>query len=584
MNFKRRSFFGFLSLMLVLIFVLSACGSKYDENGNPINKNIAPKGDINSASVQDYKAIYKDDDETSVVTMYLTVSKGNRIDKTDHTWAEINSHSTFYYDELGINRYLVEGMLQVGDESGPLTGQFGYGEFAPNSTVEIRGGKSSRSAQKSYKISIKNNEGMWRGQTTIALNKHVYDSVRFRNKLSYDIIKTIPNMFAARTQFVHLYVKDLTTGDRGAKFSDYGLYTQVEQVNKKYLRNHGLDENGHLYKANMFDFARYPEDLKLIGDDTYKFESFEARLETKGSSDHSKLLAVLDEINNPETPIKDIFEKHFDIENYFSWLAFQILSGNVNTVDQNYYLYSPQSGNKWFFIPWDNDGAWKFEENVMFEGVKGYNYQFGITNYWASPLHRRVLELPEYRKKLDDKINELKAFLTKDKISNMISAYSATTKPYIFAMPDIMYAPRKTEEYNKILETIPKEIDNNYEMYQLSTKKPMPFFLAVPKSEGSETVFTWDASFDFSGQSISYNFELADDYYFENPIYREENLQAPTLKYENLAPGQYFYRVTAVNGDGETQTAMEIYSGADDREHFGILCFYVMPDGTIGGQ
>ncbi|MFR3321636.1 MAG: hypothetical protein ACLTSZ_11500 [Lachnospiraceae bacterium] len=34
-------------------------------------------------------------------------------------------------------------------------------------------------------------------------------------------------MISLRTQFVHLYVKDLTE-DTGAAFEDYGLYTQVE--------------------------------------------------------------------------------------------------------------------------------------------------------------------------------------------------------------------------------------------------------------------------------------------------------------------------------------------------------------------
>lgn len=103
----------------------------------------------------------------------------------------------------------------------------------------------------------------WRGQRTIAAaTSHVYDSTRFRNKLSYDLLKTIPGAFSARTQFVHLYVRDLTEGNAEAAFEDYGLYTQVEQINKTYLRNHGLDENGQLYKANMFEFLRYEDAIK----------------------------------------------------------------------------------------------------------------------------------------------------------------------------------------------------------------------------------------------------------------------------------------------------------------------------------
>ena len=55
--------------------------------------------------------------------------------------------------------------------------------------------------------------GEWRGQRTIALNKHVGDVYRFKNKLAYDLMKDIPQMMSARTQFVRLYVKDTTEGE-----------------------------------------------------------------------------------------------------------------------------------------------------------------------------------------------------------------------------------------------------------------------------------------------------------------------------------------------------------------------------------
>ena len=44
---------------------------------------------------------------------------------------------------------------------------------------------------KMHKISIKENKGDWRGQTTIALNKHQGDGLRFRNKLGFDLLSGI---------------------------------------------------------------------------------------------------------------------------------------------------------------------------------------------------------------------------------------------------------------------------------------------------------------------------------------------------------------------------------------------------------
>ena len=176
----------------------------------------AEKEDINSVHLRDKDTLYADDDETSVVTMYLTVSRGNASENTDHSWSEINSYSVEDYENMGVDRYQVAGLLQVGDENGPTSGNVGYAEEVPNATVQIRGQTSSSNAQKNYKIELKKNKGTWRGQRVINLNKHQGEGMRFRNKMAYDLIKGIPQMMGLRTQFVHLYVKDNTDGSSDA--------------------------------------------------------------------------------------------------------------------------------------------------------------------------------------------------------------------------------------------------------------------------------------------------------------------------------------------------------------------------------
>ena len=153
--------------------------------------------------------------------MYLTVSTGNAAENTNHSWAEINTYSVYDYDEMCGERYKVAGLIQVGDENGPVPGELGYGQVSPNCTVQIRGQTSSSLSQKNYKISVKDNKGDWNGQTTIALNKHQSDGLRFRNKMAYDLMAGIDEMMGLRTTFVHLYVKDTTEGGTG-EFIDYG--------------------------------------------------------------------------------------------------------------------------------------------------------------------------------------------------------------------------------------------------------------------------------------------------------------------------------------------------------------------------
>lgn len=566
-----------LCLLFAVAFIIGGCTSEPTDNTQERVDGVS----VDSVKISDSKSIYKDDDDDSVVTMYLTVSQGNEADNTNHTWEDVNSHSVYYYEENQIDRYRVEGILQVGDENGPVQGMFGYGEFAPNCIVQIRGKTSTRSPQKSYKIEINKNEGYWREQRTIALNKHVYDSVRFRNKMSYDLLKTIPGAFSARTQFVHLYVKDLTEGNTDAQFEDHGLYTQVEQINKTYLRNHGLDEFGQLYKANLFEFLQY-DDIKLADDPSYDKKAFENILEIKGNDDHSKLIAMLEDLNNYSIPIEDILSKHFDEENYFTWLAFQMLTGNEDITCQNFYLYSPQNGNKWYFISWDNDDAWNYEEDIAYDNEPdGYRYTKGVSNYWGSVLHQRILKSEECRKKLDDKVNEIRASLTKERLTEMVASYAAVVEPFLSSVPDAMYAPKKTADFKKILQMIPNEIDHNYEMYKISLESPMPFYVAEPAFTGDKTMFVWDPSYDFDGENITYKFELARDYLFNSVISVQENLTVSQAFTEKLGPGQYFIRVTSKNESGMTQSAMEIYRGIDDVKRYGVVGFNVLADGTI---
>ena len=100
--------------------------------------------------LRDVASLYEDNGD-SYVTMYLTVREGNASEGTNHTWAEVNANSAYYYSEKGIDRYKVEGLLQVGDDSGPLPGYLGYGKTAPNATIQIRGQTSTINSQKNYK-------------------------------------------------------------------------------------------------------------------------------------------------------------------------------------------------------------------------------------------------------------------------------------------------------------------------------------------------------------------------------------------------------------------------------------------------
>lgn len=570
---KYKTVTKITTAIFLLSLVFGGCNITIQENSPEKFSEIEEAKDIDHTPARDNSQIYAGDNPYSVTTMYLTVRKGNESDNTNHTWQEVNTYSTYYYDENDIDRYKVEATLQVGDESGPLPGEFGYGVTVPNATVQVRGKTTSRAEQKSYQIKIKKDKGFWRDQRTVILNKHAYDETRFRNKLSYDLMTQYPELIGSRTQFVHLYVRDLTKGSSG-KFADYGLYTQVEQMNSRYLRSHGLDENGQLYKADMFEFMTYDDVLKLSSDPDYDLKKFEQVLEVKGNSDHSKLINMLKELNDFSVPIESIISKYFDEDNYFSWLAFQMLIGNTDTSSQNFLLYSPLNSLKWYFISWDHDGAWDHIGRIE-ESGGGYNYFEGITNYWGAILHQRVLKSESLRAKLDKKIEYLRKELSREKLLKLVEKYKAAVEPYLYSMPDIKHAEKTQKEYQTSVKSMVDEIEYNYEMYKESLTRPMPYYVSLPEANGKTLSFEWDNSYDFKNEALTYTFELSRDYNFKTKITGKTGIIIPNMSVPMLPDGQYFYRITVKNKSGRTQTAMDYYQDINDKKHYGVIGFFI---------
>lgn len=558
----------------------SAAGSQTASGNKAADKvEKAPLEDINSVHLRDNPELYTVYDDSGVVTMYLTVSRGNDSENTNHSWAEINHYSVYDYEAMGVPRYQVNALLQVGDENGPLPGELGYAVEAPNATVQIRGQTSSRYTQKNYKIKLKKNKGSWRGQRTIALNKHMGEGLRFRNKMAYDLIKGIDQMMGLRTQFVHLYVKDLTNSSSGV-FEDYGLYTQVEQLNKTALKAHGLDSTGQLYKVNFFEFYRYEDAIKLTSDPTYDRSVFEHYLEIKGNSDHTKLIQMLADLNDESQSMELILEKYFDVENITYWLAFQLMTGNIDTQSRNMYLYSPQNSDTWYILDWDNDGMLGRTEHEIKSFSEGKSWQSGISNYWGNTLFRRALQSRSFREELEKAVQNIRAFMNEERIETMVAHYRSIVEQYIWKMPDILNLPITKDEYNLIAENIPEEIEDNYRRYNESYKYPMPFFIGTPSMQNGALQLNWDPSYDFNAEDIVYTVELARDYQFRQVLYRQEHVVLPVAQAESPGAGQYFIRVRATNASGYTQDAFDYYV-IDTGKVYGVKCFYIQPDGTV---
>ncbi|MEG2251553.1 MAG: CotH kinase family protein, partial [Clostridia bacterium] len=474
-------------------------------------------------------------------------------------------------------------IVQIGNEIGPIPGEIGFGATEPNATINVRGRTSTTAAQKSYRLSFFDNAGLWRGQRDIALSKHPNDPTRLRNALYFRFLQDVPGMVSLRTQFVHLYIKDETSTPAAESFVDYGLFTQVELPNNRFLRNHGLSRDSHLYKANMFEFFRYPEVLKLATDPTYDLAAFSAVLEPKINEDLEKLLAMLDAVNDYDQPIEAVVEKYFDMENLTSFLAYNILMGNVDTNTQNFFLYNPVNSDRWYFICWDGDGSLAYSE---FE-TRGEEWPYGewargISNYWGEVLFARLLRVDHYRDLLSQKMELLHNTITPARLAQQIAQYRTVVDPFTTRMPDAIHMQMEHKQRELVYQRMANDVEIGYQGFRTSLQKPMPFFLGEAKAENGQLQLHWDSAYDFTGKFVRYTVELATDWSFAPETIVWKNV--PTLELSAATdlplPGMYFWRVIATNESGYSQSAFDFFESSTGR-HPGMRRFTVDANGTV---
>ncbi|NLC83811.1 MAG: spore coat protein, partial [Ruminococcaceae bacterium] len=351
-------------------------------------------------------------------------------------------------------------------------------------------------------------------------------------------------------------------------FTDYGLFTQIEQGNELFLKTHGLDQNGNLYKANYFEFHTGITQLKNVDDPNYDAAKFDEILGIGAGRNHLKLLQMISDVNNGALDIDKVLDKHFCRDNYFAWLAFNILVGNYDTQTQNYYLYSPHDSLTWYFLPWDYDGSMVYRQ---FKDVEGNPAQLiGVANYWSNILHSRVFQQEHNLNELNQKLDELYNILGKGAVDALVARYQPLIEQYYLNNPGFSQEFTAAEFYEN-LDTIRAIVQHNYELYYASIEKPMPIFLGETEATTDGTSFFWSQSFDLQGDRISYTLQISKNSRFTDLVYTKSRLTATTFTVA-LEPGEYYWRVFITDSKGKSQRAFDVYwENATDRNiHTGI--------------
>ncbi len=543
-----------IQIILFIILLLTSCSKSSNINiiDNPIYDN---------------KEVYSNDSLSEIKEVYITVIKPTKNDpKYNFTLSQLNATATddtLKYDPE------VKVIFQEGKNGVIKKDNYGFGLSDYNATMELRGQSARIAELKSYKVNL-NPKTPWNNFVTVNLNKHPFDDLLIRNKLAFELIKNIDNITSARTQFVHLFIKDFSEGNYSNPYVDYGLFTQIENIDLRYLENHNLDVGGYLYKIENFEFKRYEDIIKNVDDPNYRKKDFEDILEIKGVENHQKLITMLEAVNNDFININDVVEQFFDRENLLTWLALNIITDNVDTQSRNYFLYSPQNLNTWYFLPWDYDKA-----------LGGYEdlrpiWQRGVSNFWGNILINRFIQNDKNRNDLTNKIEELNNIINQKKIDNLINLYKPISKEYLNRAPDKFIENLSDDEIEMEFNKLKNSIKTNINEYYKSLERPMPVFLLTPYKTGNFMEFDWSESYDFQGDQIYYSFELSDSPTFDKIIYKKDNIITNQLIIKTIPAGHYFYRVYITDSKGNRSDAFDIYYDEDTLLYsYGVKDFYI---------
>jgi hypothetical protein len=419
-------------------------------------------------------------------------------------------------------------------------GTFAAGVTAPNATMELRGHSTRFTSQKSYKVHLEDPMNFWRDQKVINLNKHPYDLSRMRNKLAFDTFSTIPNFTSLRTQFVNLFING----------EDKGLYTEIEQLNKRMLAAHGLDPDAQVYRAESFEFQ--PLSAEELTDPLKRALKVESKA---GTDDPTKLQAMLLAVNDGGIDIDTVIDRYFQRDNYITWLALNLLIDNVDTLAQNFFLYNPSGSSAWYFMPWDYDGAWSWYEQADQPPGMRARYHHGVTRYWAISLHRRFLEKAANRAALTAKIEELsQGALASATLRDRAATYHSVIRGFVQKAPDLISLPtagmpggtdglmqRFETEYTRVT-GVPTVMVGEY---RTSLSRPMPLWMNPVNVAGSMLTASWEASVQFDGHPLLYDVEISKTPAFADAdiVASKRGLTDTSVTMPAPASGNYFFRV-----------------------------------------
>ena len=236
--------------------------------------------------------------------------------------------------------------------------------------LRYRGDTARIMPKKSWKVDFSESDP-FNGAEELNLNADYIDQTLLRSAVGYDFL-TRAGVPAPRHTYARLYLND----------GYYGLFSNVEQIDERFLDRMGWDLHGNLYKGDgNLELPKWYEDNVLWWEANYGKH-------TNDQNGYDDIRALMELVNNtPDAQFPAAIAETFDVNGWLDWYAANILLGNFEMVAKNYYLYHDFSADKWRILPWDVDLA--LGHNATAHSVFDYDLS------WDNPIDSGTLAQPK---------------------------------------------------------------------------------------------------------------------------------------------------------------------------------------------
>ena len=322
---------------------------------------------------------------------------------------ELNAQTDFYnidsipeiriYFEQADWDHLLDSFYVEGDEERLLASLSINGQFLDSVGIRYKGFSSVSVNRNKNPFNIKldyiKGDQNYEGIDKIKLSNVIQDPSFLREVLSYEIGRKY--MPASQSNFATVYIND----------QYWGLYSNVEAVNKKFLAQHYASSGNAFFKCNPASLDLFGENSNLGNSLGSNIENYHPFYDMKSDEGWVDLYELIDILNEEPDDIESIL----NIDRTLWMHAFNYVLVNFDSYigyAQNYYLYKDNNGQ---FNPiiWDlNQSFGSYRLADASEFFDGFNIEqaktidpllhYSSVSVFPRPLMRKLFENDTYRR------------------------------------------------------------------------------------------------------------------------------------------------------------------------------------------